>query len=514
MGFRNTVKYSYSASNLTEYPWVSSYTTEVKNSGYKTYSYAYDNDGNIVNIHVSLNEWYRYVYDHAGQLVREDNALLNETYVYEYDNAGNIRKKYTYALTGKDVTPTNPKSTYSYSYGDADWGDKLTAYRGQSITYDEIGNPLSYYNGRRYTFTWENGRRLATAEVGENVVSFRYNDEGIRTGKNVNGVEHSYSLNGSQIIMEDMGGSLLVYLYDASGSPIGMQYRNRIYDMGAYDNFWFEKNLQGDIVAVYDEDGTKLISYAYDAWGNFTTTYHNGCTASNHANLNPFRYRGYYYDSELGMYYLQSRYYDPVIGRFISTDGVVSNIGGNILGNNLYAYCFNNPINKVDATGNWPRWITAAVAVTAAVVFAVTAAPAAAVVTAVAGTAYAIQTWHFDARAEKNKGMEDMTYEEAKQIPGADTNVSDKFHDFSGDNNKVCLRDGREGIYDSSDAYVDDPRDIGTYNYFVPNDFWSKAGHIVVDVFPYLIFGNNDEDPGFIINFIVKGANKLIELFQ
>ena len=203
-------------------------------------------------------------------------------------------------MTGKDVTPTSPKSTYSYSYGDADWGDKLTAYRGQSITYDEIGNPLSYYNGKRYTFTWENGRRLATAEVGENVVSFRYNDEGIRTGKNVNGVEHSYSLNGSQIIMEDMGGSLLVYLYDASGSPIGMQYRNRIYDMGAYDNFWFEKNLQGDIVAVYDEDGTKLISYTYDAWGNFTTTYHNGCTASHIANLNPFRYRGYYYDSETG----------------------------------------------------------------------------------------------------------------------------------------------------------------------------------------------------------------------
>lgn len=223
-------------------------------------------------------------------------------------------------MTGKDVTPTNPKSTYSYSYGDADWGDKLTSYRGESITYDEIGNPLSYYNGKRYTFTWENGRRLATAEVGENVVSFRYNDEGIRTGKNVNGVEHSYSLNGSQIIMEDMGGSLLVYLYDASGSPIGMQYRNRIYDMGAYDNFWFEKNLQGDIVAVYDEDGTKLISYTYDAWGNFTTTYHNDCTASDHANLNPFRYRGYYYDSETGLYYLQSRYYDSSVGRFLTAD--------------------------------------------------------------------------------------------------------------------------------------------------------------------------------------------------
>ena len=188
-------------------------------------------------------------------------------------------------------------------------------------------------------------------------MSFTYNDEGIRTSKNANGVKHSYSLNGSQIIMEDMGGSVLVYLYDASGSPIGMQYRNRIYDMGAYDNFWFEKNLQGDIVAVYDEDGTKLISYTYDAWGNFTTTYHNGCTASHIANLNPFRYRGYYYDSELGMYYLQSRYYDPVIGRFISADSVVAGIGGGILGNNMYAYAFNNPVNLLDQDGNWPQWI-------------------------------------------------------------------------------------------------------------------------------------------------------------
>ena len=145
--------------------------------------------------------------------------------------------------------------------------------------------------------------------------------------------------------MEDMGGSVLVYLYDASGSPIGMQYRNRIYDMGAYDNFWFEKNLQGDIVAVYDEDGTKLISYTYDAWGNFTTTYHNGCTASYIANRNPFRYRGYYYDVETGLYYLQSRYYDPVIGRFINADNNFSN-------NNLFVYCANNPVNAIDPDGH------------------------------------------------------------------------------------------------------------------------------------------------------------------
>ena len=183
-------------------------------------------------------------------------------------------------------------------------------------------------------------------------MSFTYNDEGIRTSKNANGVKHSYSLNGSQIIMEDMGGSVLVYLYDASGNPIGMQYRNTLYDMGAYDNFWFEKNLQGDIVAVYNAAGTKLISYTYDAWGNFTTTYHNGCTASHNANLNPFRYRGYYYDAETGLYYLQSRYYDPVIGRFINADSITYlGADGTPLSYNIYAYCKNNPVMGYDPTG-------------------------------------------------------------------------------------------------------------------------------------------------------------------
>ena len=294
--------------------------------------------------------------DSATQVIWEDSTILGKTCVYEYDKAGNITKKYIYALTAANTTPQNPEETYIYGYGDADWGDKLTSYRGESITYDEIGNPLSYYNGKRYTFTWENGRRLATATVDGVTLTFTYNAEGIRTSKTVGGTEHTYHLNGSQIITETRGRgqSVIIYLYDAEGSPIGMKYRDGNMAVGEFEEYWFEKNLQGDIVAVYNAAGTKLISYTYDAWGNFVTTYHNDCTASHHANLNPFRYRGYYYDSELGMYYLQSRYYDPVIGRFINADSVVSNVGGNIIGCNTFAYCFNSPIALTDSSGNWP----------------------------------------------------------------------------------------------------------------------------------------------------------------
>ena len=98
-----------------------------------------------------------------------------------------------------------------------------------------------------------------------------------------------------------------MYLYEADGSPIGMQYRNTSYAEGVFDTYWFEKNLQGDIVAVYNQAGTKLIAYTYDAWGNASITYSNG-GASTTATYNPFRYRGYYFDSESGFYYLNSRY--------------------------------------------------------------------------------------------------------------------------------------------------------------------------------------------------------------
>ena len=119
--------------------------------------------------------------------------------------------------------------------------------------------------------------------------------------------------------------------------------------------FWFEKNLQGDIVAVYNESGTKLISYTYDAWGNCTETYLNDNGSNEYAKYNPFRYRGYYRDSETGFYYCGSRYYDPVIGRFISADNVntLMNTPMAYTDKNLYAYCDNNPVMRVDNGGEF-----------------------------------------------------------------------------------------------------------------------------------------------------------------
>ena len=142
---------------------------------------------------------------------------------------------------------------------------------------------------------------------------------------------------------EEWGNNLILYLYDADGTPIGMQYRNTSYAEGVFDTYWYEKNLQGDIVAVYNQAGTKLIAYTYDAWGNSSIIYSSG-VASTTATYNPFRYRGYYFDSESGFYYLHSGYYDPAISRFISPDAYI-NANGDILGFNMYAYTNNNSIN-------------------------------------------------------------------------------------------------------------------------------------------------------------------------
>ena len=151
---------------------------------------------------------------------------------------------------------------------------------------------------------------------------------------------------------EEWGNHLVLYLYDAEGTPIGMQYRNTSYAENVFDTYWFEKNLQGDIVAVYNQAGTKLIAYTYDAWGNASITYSNG-GASTTATYNPFRYRGYYFDSESGFYYLNSRYYDPAIGRFITADkfSTIKASSFELTDKNLYAYCDNNPVTRTDNGG-------------------------------------------------------------------------------------------------------------------------------------------------------------------
>ena len=332
---------------------VSNYSSIVSVNGsfaISSFVYTYDVDGNITQITDSNGKTISYEYDNLGQLTRENNGVLGETYVYTYDNGGNRTSKKTYDYTTGDLASLD-YTEVSYSY-DNTWGDQLTAVNGVAISYDAIGNP-TYWD--TYALTW-NGRQLMemSRNGGQSILEFRYNADGIRTNKIVSGVDHVYTLAGTQIVSESFGNRLLIYLYDESGSPIGMQYRTTSYAAHTFDTFYFEKNLQGDIIAVYNASGTKIGSYTYDAWGNMTVTTTSGNTTVENGivrTLNPFRYRGYYYDIETGLYYLQSRYYNPQWGRFLNVDKYIST-GTGLLGYNMYAYCSNNPVNKIDVTGS------------------------------------------------------------------------------------------------------------------------------------------------------------------
>ena len=334
---------------------VGSFTSTVGATS-SSYLYSYDSFGNIETISIPISEdeqelIIRYYYDDQQQLVRENNKLLGKTYTYTYDRGGNRTSKTTYTYTTGSLSGlTGTTTNYTYE------GDRLTAIGSTAITYDDLGNPLTYGIA---TYTWQNGRQLTSISMnyGAMVYSFEYNDSGIRTSKTVNGIEHVYTLNGSQIVTESWTQSgveyFIVYLYDESGAPIGMQYRTSNYAWGVFDNYYFEKNLFGDVVAIYNESGNKIGSYKYDAWGVCTASVESTASTLEKKvvrTLNPFRYRGYYYDTETGFYYLQSRYYNPQWGRFLNADGYI-NANGDLIGYNMYAYCSNNPVMYTDPTG-------------------------------------------------------------------------------------------------------------------------------------------------------------------
>ena len=372
--FYNDINYTYQKLSGSESAFVSQMESIIKETANSTqtlshniWKYAYDDNGNITQITdasgVIQNKYY---YDALGQLIREDNRALGYSYTYSYDHAGNIVSKKRYAFSTGALTGSG--RTVSYLYEDSSWGDLLTEFNGYTVAYDDIGNPThigycddGYWN-EHYELTWQ-GRRLMSyvySEEGGEDIRFAYNAEGIRTKKVSNGVEHNYILNGSQIIAETWTENnvehLVYYLYDEVGSPIGIAYRTNNYGWTNFDRFYFDKNLQGDIIAVYNSTGKRIGTYTYDAWGKCSLSVANGNTILENEvmhHYNPFRYRGYYYDYETGFYYLQSRYYNPEWGRFLNADGYVST-GTGMLGYNMFAYCNNNPVMFVDPSGICP----------------------------------------------------------------------------------------------------------------------------------------------------------------
>ncbi len=211
------------------------------------------------------------------------------------------------------------------------------------------GSILAYYNGADYTFTWEQGRQLASVTKGSKTASYTYDMSGVRSSKTVNGVSYEYTTLSGKITRMTWSGNAVDIVYDDAGRPYLLRYTP---SGGATQTYYYVLNLQGDVVGLMNTSMQMVVKYSYDPWGKLT-----GTTATSAyvalAQANPLRYRSYCYDIETGFYYLQTRYYDPAIARFINADGYLSTDVEGLLSANMFAYCENNPVTNSDPTGEF-----------------------------------------------------------------------------------------------------------------------------------------------------------------
>ncbi len=353
--------YTYKASDRGN-----GYTTtkiETEQIGDTTYKYTYDAYGNItkvqkVNEDNSETTLLTYIYDEYNQL-KSVNDQKTDTYTtYFYDESGNITRKYIQNLHPTYGYPVGVKSDVTYTYGNSNWKDLLTTYNGQTITYDAVGNPLNYRDG--ISLTWQNGRELASYSDSSNNITYTYDASGMRTGKSVtasSGTTTNYSYVYENGLLQKMtrGNRILEFSYDANDTPVSIKYRSSADATPVY--YYYGINSCGDVVSLYNSNGTIAAKYEYDAYGKLIgVTTSAGIVITGETSiaiLNPLRYRSYVYDNETELYYIQSRYYDPTTCRFVNADtmDVLTATPMALTDKNLFAYCDNNPINRADDDG-------------------------------------------------------------------------------------------------------------------------------------------------------------------
>ena len=348
------------------------------------YTLEYDGDGNItkhtyskpgIAIALGTVTSATYEYDKLNRLTRENNERLGKTWTYSYDAGGNVteRKEYAYT-TAEQLDNETATATKEYVYRTSGWKDQLLSYDGESIVYDASGNPTTY---RGATLGFEAGRRLKSyKKAGDaNAYEFTFDYRGVRNSKktkDADGHDKTWSfyydedgkLWGETKSEKVLQGNFGIKLWTNQITKIGYFHLNSglagftlsrqtgIADAVKAD-YIYRKNALGDIDGIFDADMNLIGEYVYDAWGNCTIEA-AGADNIEIMETNPFRYRGYYWDKELNLYYLQTRYYDPQTGRFINAD----NIGYGLTqfellnGLNLYSYCLNNPIGYTDESGS------------------------------------------------------------------------------------------------------------------------------------------------------------------
>lgn len=303
-------------------------------------TYTYDDAGRILSEQRNTRTT-TYSYDGLGQLIRVNDPLQSRTTTFAYDAGGNILDKRIYAYI-TDATLGSPLEVIPYSYGDAAWRDKLTAYNGTPITYDAIGNPLQ---DGTWTYTWRAGIKLAKLEKPGETLTFDYDANGNRVRKHSTSTGTTeYTMLGTRLVHQSRRSVDMHFWYNDLGKP-----QVAWYNCGTY---CYVYNLQGDVIALVDtRTNEEVVAYAYDAWGKQISC--TGAMADTLGVENPFRYRGYVYDEETGWYCLPARYYRPDIGRFVNADTVVGT-AGKLFSHSIFTYCINSPVTMEDPSGHAP----------------------------------------------------------------------------------------------------------------------------------------------------------------
>ena len=387
-----------------------------------THTYEYDSLGNITSIYDS-SKTTTYKYDALNQLVRADNPYECQTHIYTYEN-GNITEDKVYQYTVGTSEPSDLIHIVKYSYSNEKWADVLTGVErifpqdsvnaisleqeetpeivtrllGENaqrydlesrlslsnnisalsnskneyyaVTSDEIGN-ITSYDGLNYTWV---GRQLkSVSPVGNPSVgaTYSYNSDGQRIGKNIvlpDGETYDYDyyyngdiLAGYKLVITKSDGSStthnVAFMYDENGEAFGFNYNG--------NDYYYVRNAQNDVIFISNSDNTGVVMYQYDAWGNMTACYDTSDDGMLSI-INPYTYRGYYYEFETNTYFLKSRYYNPELCRFISADSVLDN--RTVSQTNIFSYCANNPVNFIDTNGHLIMGILLVVAIVGGIV--------------------------------------------------------------------------------------------------------------------------------------------------
>lgn len=316
--------YAYKTRSDSKYlsKQISSEKIKVGNQSF-TRNYTTDALGNLTSISDSTFGNHSYEYDYRGFLTKADGEE------YEYDGNGNITRK----------------GSINFVYDNA-IKDRLVSVNGVAISYDS-NNPLNptKYGSKGFTFA---GRRLTRLTLTSGYYDYKYNDQGLRIQKkDYRGITWDYIYDGDKLIFESSPHGKLNFLYDENNMLYGFIKDN------TEKYLYIRDNLQ-NIIAITSLSGEIVVKYSYDAWGKLLST--TGSLASTIGALNPFKYKGYYYDQESGMYYCKSRYYVPDWCRWLNADNFNYLEFDNLNNCNAFAYCENDSVMCSDESGNMPKW--------------------------------------------------------------------------------------------------------------------------------------------------------------